>query len=125
MGDHESPICSGGPVSSQEFLELFREVAMALSKDAGYDPTDRKIEVCLQSPVAVPVSLEEAASRIYAGDDRFPKIVNVGLFAVGDHILRYSVVVAGFPYGAWQDTWNTPEGWGPFHRIVFDGIRNC
>jgi hypothetical protein len=112
-------------MSSEEFLDLFREVATSLAKGAGYDPTDRKIEVCLQSPVAVPVSLEEAAARIYAGDDRFPKIVNVGLFAVGEHILRYSVVVTGHPYGTWQDTWNTPEGWGPLHGIAFNEIRSC
>src|SRR6185437_14029373 len=106
-------------------LELFLKVTRSIAKDAGYDPAARQIEVCLQSPTTIPISLAQAASRIYAGDGRFPKIVNVGLFAVDDHILWYSVVVTGFPYGTWQDTWNTPEGWGPFHQIVFNEIRNC
>jgi hypothetical protein len=112
-------------MSHEEFLELFSNVIRSIVKDAGYDQAGREIEVCLQSYTVTPISLAQAASRIYAGDGRFPKIVNVGLFAVGDHTLRYSVVVTGFPYGTWQDTWNTSEGWGPFHQIVFNEIRNC
>jgi hypothetical protein len=100
-------------------------VIQSVGRDAGYEPAGREIEVCLQSLNAAPISLAQAASRIYAGDGRFPKIVNVGLFAIGDHTLRYSVVVSGFPYGTWQDTWNTPEGWGPFHQIVYNEIRHC
>jgi hypothetical protein len=106
-------------------LELFFKVTQSIAKDAGYDSAAREIEVCLQSPTATPISLAQAGSRMYAGDGRFPKIMNVGLFAVGDRTLRYSVVVTGFPYVGWQDTWNKPEGWGPFHRIVFNEIRHC
>ena len=108
-------------------LEQLKLCSIAFSRryhpNSDVDPKGCAYELSLQTPLASPISVNDAASHLYVNAHKFHKVINVGLFAVTQGCLRFVVVKTGFQPVVWDQTWNQPAGWGPFKEIIFDSIE--
>ena len=111
--------CDGIVAFSQtDFNEELKEITVPVLGMHGC-----AYEISLQTPLASPISVNDAASHLYGNAHKFHKVINVGLFAVRQGCLRFVVVKTGFQSVVWEQTWNQPAGWDPFKEIIFNSIE--
>ncbi len=65
-------------------------------------------------------SLREAAEMLWISEEEFFWLIDVGVMRVERGCVHLFVRVSGHPPDAWERTWASADGWGPF-KIVFPG----
>jgi hypothetical protein len=109
-------------MTKEEFRELFlKNVRLALA-DA-----KRQVDIPLSSEFdielhggGVPgeiITLERAVDVMYLGENLFYPFIDIGVVAVTKGRPRIFVRITGYPPSAFDLTWNTPKGNGPFRVL--------
>jgi len=93
-----------------------RRLGIAISRNLeiqfeGFSPHPRKL------------TGDQAVDELYVGPDRFYRVVNVGVVEVRKERTVVSMCVSGHPPSSFADTWNQPNGAGPFKQIEWADIR--
>lgn len=110
-------------MSLDEFSELFASVLEQIANEVGETLGARRVTVSLQGPSTPAVSVRAAAEQLYVDENRFWRIIDVGLFETTENYVRFVVIRTGFPAGPWEKTWNAATGWGPFKKIIYVHVR--
>lgn len=61
--------------------------------------------------------LDDAIDVMYLGPSLFYRIIDIGVKALVDGMPLVFVRISGHPPGRFEQTWNTPNGNGPFKLI--------
>ena len=112
----------------QQFAELFRT---ALEEAARNDevkvtrriPRDFQIELHGAGHSRALLDPQAVLDVLYLGPNRFYRVVDVAVIAVGPHRTTAFVRVSGHEPGSWDQTWNDPPGAGPFHQLIAERIE--
>jgi hypothetical protein len=69
------------------------------------------------------ISPQRAVDIMYLGEDRFYRIVDIGVKSVTKNKATIFVRVSGHRPSSFEETWNTPKGNGPFKIIESMSLR--
>lgn len=105
-----------------QFLSLFEkniEDALRLAEKVLNARISRNIEVELHGAghSGLLTDVEKAVDILYLGEERFYRIIDVGVKGAGKSCTRVFVGVSGHKPTRFDDTWNTPTGNGPFKPV--------
>lgn len=64
------------------------------------------------------VDVNTAAANLYVGKNEFYRVIDVAVQQVSPNVSRIFVRVSGHKPVPFYETWNTPEGSGPFKQIM-------
>lgn len=114
-------------MTRQAFRQLFLsalESALELRKISLREPGLRSIKIELHAPGAPSdrMSFDEALDRIYLGDDRFYKIIDVAVWQTPADTMAF-VRISGHAPCPLSQTWD-PPGLGPFKPMIAEAIPN-
>jgi hypothetical protein len=86
-------------------------------------PRSFLIELHAPTSAGEVMSVDEAVNRIYLGDDRFYRIIDIAIKKIAsDHTIVF-VQVSGHPPGQFSQTWD-PAHFGPFKQIFAQTIED-
>jgi hypothetical protein len=105
-------------MEKSEFRQLFvRAISTALERarqrNDALAPADYKIELHGGGISGQIMDLDQAVDTMYLGPDVFYRIIDVGVKDIGNEIVIFVRISSHHP-SAFDDTWNTPKGSGPF-----------
>ena len=64
-----------------------------------------------------------AIEQLYLDPDRFYRVIDIAVTAIGPHRARVFVRVSNHEPGSWDQTWNDPPGSGPFRQLLAESIE--
>lgn len=105
-----------------QFLSLFEkniENALQLAEKVLNASISRNIEIELHGAEysGLLTDVEKAVDILYLGEDRFYRIIDVGVKGVGESRTRVFVGVSGHEPARFDETWDIPPGNGPFKPV--------
>jgi hypothetical protein len=112
----------------QQFADLFQSALEEAARNAEAKlarsiPPDFEIELHGAGHSRALLDPQDVLDVLYLGPDRFYRVVDVAVIAVGRHRTRVFVRVSGHEPGSWDQTWNDPPGSGPFHQLIAERIE--
>lgn len=114
-------------MTKRRFRTLFLK-ALATAAEAVHTraigPASRAFVIELHGAAATGecMSVDQAVDRLYLGDDKFYRIIDVAVRArAADKIIAF-VRVSGHQTGAFDQTWD-PSNLGPFKQILAQAVE--
>lgn len=106
------------------FLRALRSAAAVADERVGKRiPRSFLIELHAPTSAGEVVSVDEAVNRIYLGEDRFYRIVDIAIQKISFDRTVAFVRVSGHPPGPFSQTWDPPR-FGPFKQIFAQTIED-
>jgi hypothetical protein len=106
------------------FLRVLKSAAEVVDERVGKRaPRSFLIELHAPGSAGEIMTDEEAIDRIYLGQDRFYRIIDVAIEGISRHHTIAFVRVSGHPPGPFSQTWD-PGRFGPFKQIFAQTIED-
>jgi hypothetical protein len=99
------------------FLDCVKEAIRRAQITTGIQPDSFDIELHGGGISGRIVTVNEALDRIYINDHSFYRVIDIGVKAFHKGNWVIFTRISGHPPGSIIETWNTPEGNGPFKLI--------
>jgi hypothetical protein len=117
-------------MNRREFEELFRQKlneAAKLAETSLNKNFSREFGILRNSPRADGrrISVEEAVTELYISESRFFLIIDIAVVEVSPAITWFWTQESGHPPSSFDQTWNQPQGSGPFKIMFADNIRGA
>jgi hypothetical protein len=114
-------------MTKTDFRELFQRalnLAAEIAEEKLAKPIPRSLVVELHAPGSLGerLSVDEALDRIYLGNDRFYRIIDVAIKELLPEKSVAFVRVSGHSPDGFNKTWN-PSELGPFKQIISERIE--
>jgi len=114
-------------MNKSEFVELFRKnveraILVGETVFSTSMPKGLLCELHGSGYSGATLSIDEVENLLFIDEDTFYRIIDIGIKLVGSNDYRLFVRISPHPPSSFEDTWNNPDGNGPFK--VLEPLKN-